>query len=341
MLADLGFEMVLEHEVHGFGLQDAHAVEFAAIHHHAAEALVVFGAGAQTLAAHEQRGFLRELASVASALQHAGLGLRVDLADAGGVLGMHPEVGAGHFQRAEDALLHHFIERLARHGLDVAAQHVDAVSVLPAGAGMKLERLLGERFGERLQAGAAGGVGCCRESAGDVAVIQAAAVAHQHARRDGELRRHELAVLQHLRLGPFGAVLGNRLVEREQARIVERHRTGADDGLAHALQAEERVLRQRLLRLDVLPAKGLEVTALTVVMNEADDAGDFLVRHSFLQGDVELGQHLRLQSGLGGFFAVRSRFEIGGGGWRCRCRGRVWRRRSRLAEGFDLRRLLC
>ena len=57
---------------------------------------------------------------------------------------MHPEVGAGHLQRAEDALLHHFIERLASDGLDVSPEHVDAVSVLPASAGVKLKRLLRE-----------------------------------------------------------------------------------------------------------------------------------------------------------------------------------------------------
>ena len=93
-------------------------------------------------------------------------------------------------------------------------------------------------------------------------------------------------------------MLGNRLIKREQARVEERHGTGGDDRLRHALKTEERILRQRLLRLDVLPAEGFEVAALAFVMDEADDTGDFLIRHGLLQGDVELREHLGLQSGL-------------------------------------------
>lgn len=53
---------------------------------------------------------------------------------------MHPEAGAGHLQLAEDALAQHFIKQLARHDLEVAAEHVDAVAILPASAGMELQR---------------------------------------------------------------------------------------------------------------------------------------------------------------------------------------------------------
>ena len=135
-------------------------------------------------------------------------------------------------------------------------------------------------------------------------------------------------------------MLRDRLVEREQFRIVERHGTRRDDGLTHALETEERVLRQQLLRLDVLPAKSLEVTTLTVVMDEADNSGDFLIRHGLLHGDVEFGEHVCLKSSLRGFVAMWAWREIGDGEWRCRCRGRLWQTRSSFADNFDLRRLL-
>ncbi len=101
---------------------------------------------------------------------------------------MHPEVGAGHLQRAEDAFLEHFIERFARDGLDVAAQHVNGVAVLPAGAGVELERRFGQVLGKLLKSWCAPrlvvatGVKVCAFVARlaacslfDVAVIQAAA----------------------------------------------------------------------------------------------------------------------------------------------------------------------
>ena len=47
---------------------------------------------------------------------------------------------------------------------------------------------------------------------------------------------------------------GDGLVERDLAGVNERHRAGGDDGLAHALQPEDGVLRHGLLRFDVLPA---------------------------------------------------------------------------------------
>ena len=50
-------------------------------------------------------------------------------------------------------------------------------------------------------------------------------MAHQHARRDGVLRGHELAVLQHLRLRPFGQMFRDRLVEREPAFVEQRQRS--------------------------------------------------------------------------------------------------------------------
>jgi hypothetical protein len=81
-------------------------------------------------------------------------------------------------------------------------------------------------------------------------------------------------------------VLADGLIERDLAILEENHRRDGGDRLAHGVDAEDRVLRHRRLRLRIDKADVFEIGDLAVAGDEQHGAGDFAL------GGVG-AQHLR------------------------------------------------
>ena len=93
-----------------------------------------------------------------------------------------------------------------------------------------------------------------------------------------------------LEIGEAGDVFRHRVVDVDLARVdqVERGRRG--DGLAHGVNAEDRVQPHRLIGLHVHPAISVEEADLAVMRNDHDAAGDLLVGDLLFHELVDFGQ---------------------------------------------------
>ncbi len=145
--ADLRRGLVDHHQRFGFRLQDLHAVIRAVISQHQDEAEIVFRRRGDAAAALHVGGGRCVVVIEA----HAG-DQRLDvlrLGEARSLVLRLVEGRVGHAERAGDALLHDNVEGLLRDHFDHAAQHVEAVAVVPGRARLGDQRQLGvDLFGE-------------------------------------------------------------------------------------------------------------------------------------------------------------------------------------------------
>ena len=149
--------LVAVHQLHRRGGQQAHAVQFAAIEQHLAEAGVVHGGGDQPAASGEEI-HRRQVVAVAQRLiagQHEGavLPVNIDLGEAVRLFRRHPEAGVVHAQGIEYPLLKERIKRLAGKDFHQIALHVHRHAVVPDGAGLLAQGDGGEVFDHVAQGG--------------------------------------------------------------------------------------------------------------------------------------------------------------------------------------------
>ncbi len=211
-------------------------------------------------------------------------------------------------ERLEQALPQELIERLSRHDLDDAAEGVEAGlrAVGPARAGLELERAhaeprdvvrerVGRLAGDRGLADVAVAHRAAREARGvreQVADGDLALGGHRveprRRRRLVSARRRTLPRQRNRDLQILEArdVLRHRIGDAELALLHHHHDRDAGDRLGHRRDAEHRVLRHRLLRLDVGDAGRFEVRDTPVARHQRHAAADLARR------DVAL-HHLR------------------------------------------------
>ena len=120
--------------------------------------------------------------------------------------------------------------------------------------------------------------------------VEAGRMAHQLPHRHRLDLRHLAVRCRHLEAGELRDVLGHRVIERPLALLPEHHHGHAHDRFGHRREAEDRVLRDRFLCLQILDAVGVEVHDLAVSRDERRDTGELAVIHQPAHRPLELLQ---------------------------------------------------
>ena len=89
---------------------------------------------------------------------------------------------------------------------------------------------------------------------------------------------------QHFRIGEFGDVLGNGVVQLKAAFFIEQHDAQGGNRLAHRADAEDGIGAHGLGVLAILATGRVEPNNLAVTGDEGDSAGDFAVVDALLNG---------------------------------------------------------
>ena len=228
------------------------------------------------------------------------------------------ERGVDHAQRAQDALLQELVERHARDLADQVAQHVGGDRVVPGRAGRELQRHLGQRVDEALQAAgllegleprlAVGRVhgGAQLEAVGQPGgVAQQVDHAHRRLGRPG-LVGAGLAGDVDAQVLPGRDEAVHRVVQRHQAFFDQHHEGHAGDRLGHRVDADHRVLAHRRAVFERRVAQHRLVHHLALPRHHHLRArqfagGDVLV----MDEAVEAGQALRAHAKRFGFHGHR------------------------------------
>jgi len=187
------------------------------------------------------------------------------VASPGAAIRRQSETGILHADRPEQMLGEVIAERLAAGLFHRLADPVDIDAVIPF-----LARLENQRQPQcRVLAGADRGDALFLPVAAHLripgVVDEAGGVGEQVTQGDRPARWAQLRfargveALKHLRRCELGQHPGDRLVERELARLDELHRGGRGDRLGHRGDPKQRVLRKRPFHLQVLKTNRLVV----------------------------------------------------------------------------------
>ena len=93
--------------------------------------------------------------------------------------------------------------------------------------------------------------------------------------------------------GELRNVARHGIVELPLSFFVQHHHRHAGDRLAHGVNAENRILLDRVILAHIELANGVEVHDLAVALDECDEAGDLLVVDETLHGSVQAAQPFR------------------------------------------------
>ena len=171
-------------------------------------------------------------------------------------------------------------ERLAADLADQIADHVGGDRVIPGLARREFQRDLGQVLDHRLQRArlcdladlllAIGGIdiGALLEAVGQArGVAQQVDDQHRPRRRPGQECRRR-AGLEHAEVFPFRDVFVDGLVERDAAFLEQHHEGHAGDRLGHRIDAEDGVVLDRHLALDVGKALHRRVDHLAAAIDQ-------------------------------------------------------------------------
>ena len=190
-----------------------------------------------------------------------------------------------HPERPGDFLRDVLVEVLIREYLHEVAEHVGRHAVVPLRAGRKLQRDLREivdHSGERRARCAAADLRravhridrvCAEESVRQPRRVRQQILDGHRPRGRGRLIRLRIAAREHFQIAPLRDVLRDRVVQLERAFFVQHHQRDAGDRLAHRIDAENRVARDRRRAFDVAFAVGEEMRLFAVARNQAQIAG--------------------------------------------------------------------
>ena len=329
-------DVVGRQELDGLRTQQLAAVVAAAVEQHLDHPVVVGGCRDEARAAVEDLRLLEigVLRRRAGAHDGAVAGLAVGRVEHGQAVlgaGAHVERGVLHAKRREDLLLQEHVEGLARDHLDQAAQDVHAVAVAPHRARVVVERRLADLVGELLQglvSAANAELAVVRVALGVArsAVADSGGVGQKILDRHVAVRRHQLQAWVSgpridtpngdLLIAEGGDPAGRGCAEREAVLLVQDHHGDAGDRLAHRVDAEERVLGHRFLRLEVAVAVRVEVRDLAAAGDQARGAGDFARLDVAVHRSVDAGEALGRETDLLGLRdgLIRVGRREGGGG---------------------------
>src|SRR6476469_8230741 len=105
----------------------------------------------------------------------------------------------------------------------------------------------------------------------------------------------------------FGEVSGYRIVEGESMLFVQHHRRDRGDRFGHRVDAEQRALRHRRARLEILEADSLHITEATVPRDGSYSTGDLMFADitvqqvgSFVETRGSKADGLRIHAGASG-----------------------------------------
>ena len=201
------------------------------------------------------------------------------------LVGRHEEIGVVHAERLEDALLQKLLERHAADLADEIADHVGGDRIIPGFAGRKFQRDFGQILDHGLQrAGlldladlffAIGGidVGALLEAVGETrGVPQQVDDQHRTGQRAGQEGRR-VAGDEDAEVLPFRNVFGDRLVERDAAFLEQHHEGHRGDRLGHGIDAENGVVLDRHLALEVGKALHRAVHHLAAAIDQQLGSG--------------------------------------------------------------------
>ena len=235
--------------------EEADAVQLALVEHQLAETHVVDRGGSEAAAAGRDRAVAE--VGAGGRVVHEGEGAvgaaRVVGGEAGGVA--DAEAGVAHAERLEDALVEERGEGLAGDDLHQAAEHVGGDGVVPLIAGLGQEGKGGEagdHLGERavvgLEIDGAGAVQRVHQGGLHEAVGQAGGVGEEVTPGDGapggfQLQLQRVAADGHGHVRELGEEVADRVVELEQALLVEHHDGQARERLGHGVDADNGVRR--------------------------------------------------------------------------------------------------
>ena len=109
----------------------------------------------------------------------------------------------------------------------------------------------------------------------------------RHRRRRLGLHLAVFDAEEHLHLGEFGQVVGDRVGHQEVAFLEQQHDGGAGHRLALRVEPEDRVLLHRQSGGDVAHTVGLEVNDLAAPCDQGDGAGDVAGVDQSPHGDAD------------------------------------------------------
>ena len=268
----------------GLLAEDALAVEFTLVQHHAIKFGEVGTAGNEAARRDRERRLLGQPDQVHLEDELAVL-LVVSLRQALHLLGRRVERGVLHSQRVEDALLEKGFERFAGDDLDDAAERVDpGVAVGPLAARLELQRESGDGlrgFGQRAIA--------LHVDLGKLLGIvrQAARVREQVANLERPAR---LLIADEGRVRELGQVLRHVIVWAELPFVDENHDGDGRDRLGHRGNAEERVLLHGRLVGEVALAHGFVIQDAIFVADQRHGTGEVAVVDELLHRGLDAAE---------------------------------------------------
>ena len=209
--------------------------------------------------------------------------------DAVALIGRYVKAGVFHAQWLKYPSLEEGVELLTSDASKDRALHLLLKAVAEFGTGLRFERQLGQ-FGNDVVVRAAPKIGLgvhlidFRIGAAERRTeSEACRRRHEMAHGHGAVKRHELAILQHLQIRELGDELRDGIVELPLALFIkEKHRNG-DNWFGHRGDAVDGVFAQRLATFKGLEAIKARLHELAVAGHHDTDPG--------IMTSINLGLH--------------------------------------------------
>ena len=296
--------MIRPHQLHRFRREQPHAVEFPAVEEHLQQAPVVARGREHTRAARKTFPRPRHVVALVTEPEHAFAVDAIDGREPRRFLRRQKEARIDQLQRSENPLRKKFIQRHSRHHFHEIAKHIARIPVLINFPGLAVERERREpldRIANRLvpigkiPAGElrllvdvrrrSRSIGQPRRVREQITDLNRPLRFHRHKFRPSRrtLRRRN----RHHRIFELGDIFRNRIVQQKPAFLVEHHDCGRRHGLAHRRDAENRVGRHRLTRLDVTHSIAAVPHFLPVARDVEHHARNFFLIHLRMDHRIE------------------------------------------------------